>query len=168
MCNHLSIRPTVQCVEETSLMSGPEWRWQDSDRGRCYGYNSNWGFSLTVDMMQYTWSIKKITSPKKPWYREQTGHVTGRVAALHTYKSNNIILSSFWNQSEMDMGIFWSKFKEIYFPRYSGDLDTPEKTSNNDNLKDNNSRKKRLNSKRKVRLQIRYSTDILQFKCMKL
>ena len=66
------------------------------------------------------------------------------------------------------MGIFWSKFKEIYFPRYSGDLDTPEKTSNNDNLKDNNSRKKRLNSKRKVRLQIRYSTDILQFKCMKL
>ena len=73
------------------------------------------------------------------------------------------------------MGIFWSKFKEIYFPRYSGDLDTPEKTSNNekrkllsDNLKNNNSRKKRLNSKRKVRLQIRYFTDILQFKCMKL
>ena len=73
------------------------------------------------------------------------------------------------------MGIFWSKFKEIYFPRYSGDLDTSEKTSNNekrkllsDNLKNNNSRKKRLNSKRKVRLQIRYSTDILQFKCMKL
>ena len=73
------------------------------------------------------------------------------------------------------MGIFWSKFKEIYFPRHSGDLDTSEKTSNNEkrtilpgNLKDN-SRKKRLNNKkRKVRLQIHYSNDILQFKCLKL
>ena len=71
----------------------------------------------------------------------------------------------------MDMGIFWTKFKEIYFPHSSGDLDTSKKrpsilkTPNNekgklvsdnlkDNLKDNNYRKTRLNSKRKVRLQI--------------
>ena len=69
----------------------------------------------------------------------------------------------------MDMGIFWSKFKEIYFPRHSGDLDSSEKTSNkekrkkiiSDNLKDKDTRRKRLNSKRKVRLQLHYSADIL-------
>ena len=67
------------------------------------------------------------------------------------------------------MGIFWSKFKEIYFPRHSRDLDSSEKTSNkeerkkiiSDNLKDKDNRRKRLNSKRKVRLQLHYSADIL-------
>ena len=73
----------------------------------------------------------------------------------------------------MDMGIFWTKFKEIYFPHSSGDLDTSKKrpsilkTPSNekgklvsDNLKDNNYRKTRLNSKRKVRLQILLDTFI--------
>ena len=99
------------------------------------------------------------------WRGQQQCHTRTQILQIESYTS---IFAS-WKKSNMDMGIFWSKFKEIYFPRHSGDLDSSEKTSNkekrkkiiSDNLKDKDTRRKRLNSKRKVRLQLHYSADIL-------